>query len=156
MSYDDDPPLGSPTADDVATYLDIENINEKRAELFIAQAMALAASYVDPVPPAGNAIVLGAVARAYTNAQGVTAETIGPYSVTRPTGGVYFTKAETANLKRLGGKGGAYTVDPTPAVLGDWFDYGPLDVDEWGRPLDQSLLWVDAGEYGEWSEWDSH
>lgn len=143
------PPVGSPTADDVALYLDIDNVNTGRAELFISQAMALAASYIDPVPPAGMAIVLGAVARAYTNAQGVTAETIGPYSVTRPTGGVYFTKAETANLKRLAGKGGAYTIDPTPADIGEWFDYGPLDVDEWGIPVDDPSLWVDYGRFGE-------
>ncbi len=150
MAFDNDPPLGSPTADDVATYLDIDDINERRAELFINQAMALAESYVSPVPPAGQAVVLGAVARAYTNAQGVTAETIGPYSVTRPAAGVYFTKAETANLKRLAGKGGAYSIDPTPADIGEWFDYGPLDVDEWGYPLEISSPWVDAGEHGEW------
>jgi hypothetical protein len=61
---------------------------------------------------------LSVAGRAYVNPQQVSYETIGPMSVQRPSGsgGLYLTKADRTALKSLAGRGGAFTVDPTPAT----------------------------------------
>lgn len=106
-----------PTAEDLALYLGLGEIHGERADLLIAQAAALAESVVKPLPDQATAVVLSAAGRAYINPQQVTYETIGPQSVQRPSGsgGLYLTKADKAALKSLAGRGGAFTVDPTPA-----------------------------------------
>ncbi|MFE7510195.1 hypothetical protein ACFU8I_03040 [Streptomyces sp. NPDC057540] len=107
-----------PTAEDLALYLGLGEIQGDRADLLIAQAAALAESVVKPLPEQATAVVLSVAGRAYINPQQVTYETIGPQSVQRPagSGGLYLTKADKAALKSLAGRGGAFTVDPTPAA----------------------------------------
>ena len=107
----------APTAEDLALYLGLEEINGTRADLLIAQAVALCESVVKPLPDQATAVVLSAAGRAYVNPQQVSYETIGPMSVQRPSGsgGLYLTKADKVALKSLAGRGGAFTVDPTPA-----------------------------------------
>jgi len=106
-----------PTAEDLALYLGLSEIQGDRADLLIEQAVALAESVVKPLPDQATAVVLSVAGRAYINPQQVTYETIGPQSVQRPagSGGLYLTKADKAALKALAGRGGAFTVDPTPA-----------------------------------------
>ncbi|MET9728676.1 hypothetical protein [Streptomyces zaomyceticus] len=106
-----------PTAEDLALYLGLAEIQGDRADLLIGQAVALAESVVKPLPDQATAVVLSVAGRAYVNPQQVTYETIGPQSVQRPagSGGLYLTKADKAALKALAGRGGAFTVDPTPA-----------------------------------------
>lgn len=107
-----------PTAEQLALYLGLEEIAGDRADLLIEQAVALAESVVKPLPDQATAVVLSVAARAYVNPQQVSYETIGPMAVQRPTGsgGLYLTKADKAALKSLAGRGGAFTVDPTPAT----------------------------------------
>jgi hypothetical protein len=106
-----------PTAEVLGLYLGLEEIQGERADLLIQQAVALAESVVKPLPDQATAVVLSVAGRAYVNPQQVTYETIGPQSVQRPSGsgGLYLTKADKAALKSLAGRGGAFTVDPTPA-----------------------------------------
>ena len=106
-----------PTAEELGLYLGLPEIQGERADLLIAQAVALAESVVKPLPDQATAVVLSVAGRAYVNPQQVTYETIGPQSVQRPagSGGLYLTKADKAALKALAGRGGAFTVDPTPA-----------------------------------------
>ncbi|MBQ1163819.1 hypothetical protein KBZ21_38115, partial [Streptomyces sp. A73] len=80
-------------------------------------AVALCETVVKPLPDQATAIVLSVAGRAYVNPQQVSYETIGPMAVQRPqgSGGLYLTKADKAALKSLAGRGGAFTVDPTPA-----------------------------------------
>jgi hypothetical protein len=88
---------------------------------------------VSPLPDGSDAIVLSAAARAFVNPTGVTAETVGPYSVQRPWPGVYLTKTERSSLRLLAGKAsGAFTIDPTPAGAMSRY-YDPLnspDIDD--------------------------
>jgi hypothetical protein len=118
-----------PTAEDLALYLGLAEIQGDRADLLIAQAVALAESVVKPLPDQATAVVLSVAGRAYVNPQQVTYETIGPQSVQRPagSGGLYLTKADKAALKSLAGRGGAFTVDPTPANA-DPSPTWPVDV----------------------------
>ncbi|HTE57094.1 MAG TPA: hypothetical protein VK698_39845 [Kofleriaceae bacterium] len=108
----------APTAEDLGLYLGLEEISGERADLLIAQAVSLCLSVVKPLPDEATAVVLSVAARAYVNPQQVSYETIGPMSVQRPSGsgGLYLTKADKAALKALAGRGGAFTVDPTPAT----------------------------------------
>ncbi len=132
------------TAPDLALYLDLAEVNAERADLLLNQATLLAESVVKPLPAGASAVVLAMAGRAYANPQGVSSETVGPYSVSRPQAGLYMTKAETAALKRLCGRGGAFTIDPTPedaSPAASW----PLEADPDGWP--ESRLWSDTGWY---------
>ncbi|GGV45632.1 hypothetical protein [Streptomyces spectabilis] len=108
----------APTAEDLGLYLGLDEIEGDRAALLILQAVSLCESVVKPLPDQATAVVLSVAGRAYVNPQQVSYETIGPMSVQRPTGsgGLYLTKADKAALKALAGRGGAFTVDPTPAT----------------------------------------
>ncbi|MFE9735483.1 hypothetical protein ACFYO9_34070 [Streptomyces sp. NPDC005863] len=106
----------TPTAVDLALYLGLDEIGGDRAALLIRQAINLCQTVVKPLPEGAEAVVLSVAGRAYVNPQQVSYETIGPMSVQRPTGsgGLYLTKADKSALKSLAGRGGAFTVDPTP------------------------------------------
>lgn len=106
----------APTAEQLGMYLGLSEVDGDRADLLIRQAVALAESVVKPLPDQATAVVLSVAGRAYVNPQQVSYETVGPMSVQRPTGsgGLYLTKADKAALKSLAGRGGAFTVDPTP------------------------------------------
>lgn len=106
----------APTAEQLGLYLGLPEIDGARADLLIQQAVALSETVVRPLPDQATAVVLSVAGRANVNPQQVSYETIGPMSVQRPSGsgGLYLTKADKAALKSLAGRGGAFTVDPTP------------------------------------------
>lgn len=122
----------APTAEELALYLDLPEINGARADLLIQQAIALCESVVKPLPDRATAVVLSVAGRAYVNPQQVSYETIGPMSVQRPqgSGGLYLTKADKTALKSLAGRGGAFTVDPTPADATPAPSWPPEMVDD--------------------------
>jgi len=130
-----------PTAEQLALYLGLDQIDGNRADLLIEQAVALCESVVKPLPAQATAVVLPAAGRAYINPQQVTYETVGPMSVQRPSGsgGLYLTKADKSALKSLAGRGGAFTVDPTPAAADASPTY-PVD-DDYGPPLEWEPGW---------------
>lgn len=120
----------SVTTDDLASFLGItwSDLDSARATLLLQLARDTASSVVSPLPASARGIVLTIAARAYTNVQGVTAETIGPYSVQRPAAGLYLTKAEKTQLKSLAGRGGAFSIDPTPVDAGSGLSPWDLNV----------------------------
>jgi hypothetical protein len=107
-----------PTAEQLGLYLGLDEIQGDRADLLLTTAVALCQTVVNPLPEGAEAVVLSVAGRAYVNPQQVSYETIGPMSVQRPqgSGGLYLTKADKSALKSLAGRGGAFTVDPTPAT----------------------------------------
>lgn len=125
----------SPTPEDLGLYLDLSEVSGSRANMMLDLATALATAVVSPLPAGARAIVLSAAARAYANPQNITYEVIGPMSVTRPPAGLYLTRSEMAMLKRMSGRGGAFTIDPTPATA--------TPVPTW------PLSWSE-GRYGWW------
>ncbi|MFD7861866.1 hypothetical protein [Streptomyces sp. NPDC059783] len=120
----------APTAADLGLYLGLGEIDGDRADLLVTQAVNLCLTVVKPLPDEATAVVLSVAGRAYVNPQQVSYETIGPMSVQRPTGsgGLYLTKADKAALKALAGRGGAFTVDPTPASA-DPSPTWPIDIE---------------------------
>ena len=130
-----------PTAEQLALYLGLDEIQGDRADLLIEQAINLCLSVVTPLPDAAAAVVLSAAGRAYLNPSQVTYETIGPMSVQRPqgSGGLYLTKADKTTLKSLAGRGGAFTVDPTPDTA-DPSPTWPID-ESYGPGLEYEPGW---------------
>lgn len=116
------------TPDDLALYLGTA-VDNDRALLLIAQAQLLCEITADPLPAPASVIVLSAAARGYVNPQGITGETVGPYTVQRPAAGVYLTRSERIDLKFMAGRGGAFTVDPTPDNAGTGLPWWDVDVD---------------------------
>jgi hypothetical protein len=131
----------TPTAEQLGMYLGLDQIDGDRADLLLTQAVALAESVVKPLPDQATAVVLSVAGRAYVNPQQVSYETIGPMSVQRPSGsgGLYLTKSDKAALKSLAGRGGAFTVDPTPADADPSPTY-PLD-ESFGPGLEYEPGW---------------
>jgi hypothetical protein len=107
-----------PTVEQLGLYLGLDEIDGDRADLLITTAIALCQTVVKPLPEGAEAVVLSVAGRAYVNPQQVSYETIGPMSVQRPSGsgGLYLTKSDKSALKSLAGRGGAFTVDPTPVT----------------------------------------
>jgi len=128
------------TAEELGLYLGFAEIDGTRADFLLNQAMTLATSIVSPLPDGAKPIILAAAGRAYANPQSVTQETVGPYSVQRPTAGLYFTRAEQAILKRLAGRGGAFTINPTPANVDPYASW-PWDPDHPFISDGQAELW---------------
>lgn len=117
-----------PTVVQLGLYLGLDEVEGARADLLIATAVSLCQTVVTPLPEGAEAVVLSVAGRAYVNPQQVSYETVGPMSVQRPqgSGGLYLTKADKSALKSLAGRGGAFTVDPTPATA-DPSPTWPLD-----------------------------
>lgn len=120
----------APIAEDLGLYLGLDEVQGARADLLIRQAINLCMAVVKPLPDGAQAVVLSSAARAYTNPTNATYETIGPAAAQFPqgSGGLYLTKAEKTALKSMAGRGGAFTVDPTPAAA-DPSPSWPIDAD---------------------------
>lgn len=147
----------SVTPYDLATHLGISDIVVDRAQMLINDALAQALAVVtvgdttggagwENLPTGGDAVVRAAAGRQYLNASGVTTETVGPYSATRPAPtGAMFSTAEIATLERLAGRGGAFSVDTMPSDAGTQLPIWDLNV--W--LLDENADDLITG--GEWS-----
>lgn len=131
-----------PTAEQLGLYLGLSEIDGDRADLLIQAAIGLCQTVVSPLPDGAQAVVLSVSGRAYVNPQQISYETIGPMSVQRPqgSGGLYLTKSDKSALKSLAGRGGAFTVDPTPATADPSATW----------PLDDFTIFTDDFEEG-WS-----
>lgn len=126
---------------DLALYLGVDTVDDDRAALMITLAGDLCSAIVSPTPDGAKAIVLTCAARGYSNPSGAQYETTGPYSVQRPFPGLYLTKSERAALKRLSGKGGAFTVNPLADDAGDTFE----DALQWPTAEAQEKFAEDEG-----------
>ena len=119
-----------PTAEELGLFLGLDEIDGNRADFLVNKAISLCQTIVTPLPDGADSVVLSVAGRAYVNPQQVAYETIGPMSVQRPSGsgGLYLTKADKSALKSLAGRGGAFTVDPTPTTADPSPTWPPDDV----------------------------
>ncbi|WP_031189814.1 MULTISPECIES: hypothetical protein [Streptomyces] len=131
----------APTAEQLGLFLRLEEIDGPRADFLISQAVSLCSMVVKPLPDEASVVVLAAAGRAYTNPTNATYETLGPASTQVPqwAGGLYLTKADKSALKSAAGRGGAFTVDPTPSTA-DPSPTWPID-DTYGPGLEWEPGW---------------
>jgi hypothetical protein len=102
--------------------LGVPSIDSDRAALVLAAAQQLCESVVSPLPDNAAAVVLGVAARAYANPMQLSDSSIGTahmqYGSTPgggPIGGLYLSRSEKANLRRLTGSSSAFGVSMMPA-----------------------------------------
>jgi len=136
----------SVTVEDLSTFLGQDSLDVVRADQMLGLAQDLCESIVSPLPDAAAGIVLSAAARGYSNPQGVSSETAGPYMVARPWAGVYLTKSERSALRRMGTTGGgAFSINPTPTTAGP--------NNQWAQnPLSPADVWNSPPYYGDWDQ----
>jgi hypothetical protein len=104
----------TPTPSDLQTFLGLSAIDSTRAAQILGIATQLCQTIVTPLPDAAFGIVLTVAGRAFANPEGITAETVGPYSVQRPNPGLYLTRFDKATLRRMAGGTSAFSVDTLP------------------------------------------
>lgn len=134
------------TAADLGTYLGT-TVDDARAQYLIDRATELCLSLVSvdgALPDGADAVVIDVAARAYTNPARVQQETVGPLSSSYGpgAGGLWLTRQNKATLRRLGGGGGAFTIDTMPTTAGTGLPW--WDVNAWN---------TGQGVYG--GDWDT-
>lgn len=76
-------------------------------------AQNLCESIVTPLPATATVVLIPLAAKMWSNPEGNTSETTGPFTVAR-TGGSLLTKADKATLRRLAGGSSAFSIDTLP------------------------------------------
>jgi hypothetical protein len=135
------------TTDDLATYLNVTDIDLDRANLLLTLAQDKCEAVVSPLPITALGVVLDIAARAYSNPTATQSTAPGPFGTPLGSlpGGLFLTKTNIAELSRLSTtNSGAFTIDPTPADAGpnNYWPQVPLAVEETG-----SAQWL--------GDWDS-
>lgn len=93
--------------------------NDPRGVLVLALAQARCEVWVSPLPDAAKGIVLAVAARAWTNMEQANQVGLGSAYATLSAGGVtagglYLSRTERADLRRIAGRSGAFSVDWLP------------------------------------------
>lgn len=105
------------TPDDLGTYLNDASIQDDRAALIIEQAQQACETIVSPFPAEATFVLYRVAARAYTSAasRGAQMAAAGsPFGGTPTLGGVWLSRSDIADLRRVNGGGGAFTIDVLP------------------------------------------
>jgi hypothetical protein len=117
------------SADDLALFLSDDQLNAPRADLMIKLAQQLCESVVTPLPDGAEVVVTRMAARGYvsaTSTRGAQLVAAGsPFGlVPGGVGGVFLTRQDKGDLRRMAGGGGAFTINPLAAdysvVLPPW------------------------------------
>jgi hypothetical protein len=106
--------LPLPSVSDLETFLGVTSVDASRGLMMLTGAYNLCLSVANPLPTSAEIVVLAIAARAFSNPEGITSETVGPYSVQRASGGLYLTKGDRATLRRLNGGAAAFSIDTLP------------------------------------------
>lgn len=106
------------TAAELGVYLGVGDVSDDRATLLLQLAHDRCESYVNPVPSAAKGIELAVAGRAYTNVSSARQAGIGSAQVsygapnsTYGIGGLYLSRTEIRDLRRLSGRTGAFSID---------------------------------------------
>lgn len=109
------------TPEDLATYLG-GDVDPARATLVIRLAQDLCEGIVTPLPAVAKAVVIDVAVRALSNPQqlhdaalGTARLGFGATGSGTAIGGLYLSKSNRADLKRLAGRGSAFAADTLPA-----------------------------------------
>lgn len=109
-------PLATPT--ELGVFLGLADIDITRATLLLQLAHDRCETYVNPVPVAGKGVELAVAGRAYSNVSSARQAGIGSAQVSfgAPNasfgvGGLYLSRTEIRDLRRLAGRTGAFSID---------------------------------------------
>ncbi|GAB3081023.1 hypothetical protein GCM10027053_51960 [Intrasporangium mesophilum] len=106
------------TAADLGVYLGVDDIDPARAGLLLQLAHDRLETIVSPLPDTAKSIELAVAGRAYQNVSSAQSMGLGSANIsfgsTTGGGGLYLTKAERADLRRLAGRTGAFVIDLLP------------------------------------------
>jgi len=127
------------TADDLAIFLNVTDINTERAEWLLERAQDKCEAILSPLPDTAMGVVCDIAGRAYSNPTAVQSSAPGPFGTPLGSlpGGLFITEANIAELRRLSTSmtsgSGAFTIDPTPADAGPYNTWAqnPLSLDEY-------------------------
>lgn len=112
------------TPDDLATYLNV-TVDANRASLILGMAQDLCESIVSPLPSTAKPVVLDVAARAFVNPQQLADANLGTahlqYGAANGStiGGLYLSRTNKATLRRLAGRGQAFSADAMPTGAND-------------------------------------
>lgn len=102
------------TPSDLAVYLRDSSIDVDRAAMMITDAQALCDSVVSPLPAAAAGIVRKVAGRGYVTATTSKAAAGSPMGAPGGMGGVWLSRADKADLRRLSGGSSAFSIDTLP------------------------------------------
>lgn len=127
------------TSDDLAVYLKDPSIDEDRADMMISDAQILCESIVSPLPETAVPVVRRVAARAYVTATSSRAKQIAdagsPFgSMPGGIGGVRLYAEDVADLRRLNGGGGAFSIDLLPTGYVAPASWTSVQSDDWDTP----------------------
>lgn len=113
-------PIVDPT--ELATFLGVDAVDNDRAVMLLGDAQDLCESILTPLPATAAGIVRRVAARAYTNVTSAHQMGIGSANISygaqnssTGVGGMYLSRSDKADLRRLAGGGGAFSIDLLPA-----------------------------------------
>lgn len=108
-------PIAMPA--DLGTYLGNPDIDDARATLILGLAQDLCETIGTPLPPTAMGTVLAVAARAFTNVTSAQDVNLGSghigYGAAR-IGGLYLSRSDKTTLRRILGRGGAFSVSVLP------------------------------------------
>lgn len=129
-------PIATPA--DLGTYLENPAIDTARATLILQLAQNLCETIWTPLGVTAMGILLGVAARAFNNVTSAHAMGIGSANISYGSpgtsvgvGGLYLSRSDQRTLRLLAGRGGAFSIDPTPADAGQ-------GLPSW----DQNVTWL--------------
>lgn len=106
---------------DLATYLGNPNIDTARATQSLRLAQDLCETIWSPIGPAALGTVLAVAARQYVNVTSANSVALGTGHIaygapgtSQGVGGLYLSRSDKTTLRRLAGRGGAFSVDVLP------------------------------------------
>lgn len=108
------------TPEDLGTYLNDDSLDQERAAKMIDLAQQLCESVISPLPDVAEVVVTRVAARGYVTTTAARQyqlnEADAAYgTMSGPVGGVYLTRSDKTDLRRLSGGGGAFSIDVLPA-----------------------------------------
>lgn len=124
-------------ASDLGTYLKDPDIDTVRATQSLLLAQNLCETVWSPIGDTALGIVLGVAARQFNNVTSAQAVGIGSANISYGSqgatgvGGLYLSRSDIRTLRLLAGRGGAFSIDPTPTDAGEGL-----------MPWDQNVTWL--------------
>lgn len=105
---------------DLGIYLTDTTINVVKAMGLILDAQTLCEDIISPLPAAASVIVKRVAGRAYSSTTAARQVQLGQADAAfgatpGPVGGVYLTRYDVADLRRMAGGGGAFSINMLPA-----------------------------------------